>query len=134
VLDASLTGAFFCTRKALPHKRSRKYGRIVSFSSMSWRGNFRQANYVAAKAGIVGLTRTIALETARQGITANAIAPGLIETPMRASMNTAAREKLIAKCLNERPGSPATSPTRPPTCAHQPPDTSAEWYSTSTAD
>jgi 3-oxoacyl-[acyl-carrier protein] reductase len=48
---------------------------MVSFSSMSWRGNFGQANYVAAKAGIVGLTWTIALETTRDGITANAIAP-----------------------------------------------------------
>ncbi|MFC9664062.1 SDR family NAD(P)-dependent oxidoreductase [Nocardia sp. NPDC127606] len=106
VLDASLSGAFFCTRAVLPHMRERKYGRIVSFSSMSWRGNFGQANYVAAKAGIVGLTRTIALETARQGITANAIAPGLIETPMLASMNAAARDKLIAKVPQRRTGQP----------------------------
>ncbi|MFJ1456020.1 SDR family oxidoreductase [Nocardia sp. N2S4-5] len=106
VLDASLTGAFYCTRNVLPHMRSRGYGRIVSFSSMSWRGNFGQANYVAAKAGIVGLTRTIALETARQGITANAIAPGLIDTPMLASMNTAARDKLIAKVPQRKTGQP----------------------------
>ncbi|MFI6309861.1 SDR family NAD(P)-dependent oxidoreductase [Nocardia fusca] len=106
VLDVSLSGAFFCTRAVLPHMRARNYGRIVSFSSMSWRGNFGQANYVAAKAGIVGLTRTIALETARQGITANAIAPGLIETPMLASMNAPAREKLIAKVPQRRTGQP----------------------------
>ncbi|WP_327097616.1 SDR family oxidoreductase [Nocardia vinacea] len=106
VLDVSLSGAFFCARAVLPHMRSRNYGRIVSFSSMSWRGNFGQANYVAAKAGIVGLTRTLALETARQGITANAIAPGLIETPMLASMNTAAREKLIVKVPQRKTGQP----------------------------
>ncbi|MEU1994082.1 SDR family NAD(P)-dependent oxidoreductase [Nocardia gamkensis] len=106
VVDVSLSGAFFCARAVLPHMRSRGYGRIVSFSSMSWRGNFGQANYVAAKAGIVGLTRTIALETARQGITANAIAPGLIETPMLASMNAAARDKLIAKVPQRKTGQP----------------------------
>ncbi|WP_067901949.1 SDR family oxidoreductase [Nocardia vaccinii] len=106
VVDTSLTGAFYCTRAALPHMRSRRYGRIVSFSSMSWRGNYGQANYVAAKAGIVGLTRTIALETARDGITANAIAPGLIETPMLASMNDAARDKLISKVPQRATGSP----------------------------
>lgn len=106
VVDVSLSGAFFCTRAVLPHMRARNYGRIVSLSSMSWRGNFGQANYVAAKAGIVGLTRTIALETARQGITANAIAPGLIETPMLASMNAPARDKLIAKVPQRRTGQP----------------------------
>lgn len=106
VVDTSLTGAFLCTRAVLPHMRSRKYGRVLSFSSMSWRGNYGQANYVAAKAGIVGLTRTIALETARDGITANAIAPGLIETPMLASMNARAREKLIGKVPQRKTGQP----------------------------
>ncbi|MBC2638207.1 MULTISPECIES: SDR family NAD(P)-dependent oxidoreductase [unclassified Rhodococcus (in: high G+C Gram-positive bacteria)] len=106
VLEVSLTGSFLCTQAVLPHMRARAYGRIVSFSSMSWRGNFGQANYVAAKAGIVGLTRTIALETARDGITANAIAPGLIETPMLASMNGPARDKLVSKVPQRRTGTP----------------------------
>jgi 3-oxoacyl-[acyl-carrier protein] reductase len=106
VLDVSLTGAFHCIKAVLPHMRERNYGRIVSFSSMSWRGNFGQANYVAAKAGIVGLTRAIALEGARQGITANAIAPGLIETPMLASMNAHARDKLTAKIPLGHTGAP----------------------------
>jgi 3-oxoacyl-[acyl-carrier protein] reductase len=106
VVDVSLTGGFYCARAVIPHMRARGYGRIVSFSSMSWRGNFGQANYVAAKAGIVGLTRTIALETARDGITANAIAPGLIETPMLASMNAAAREKLVGKVPQRVTGHP----------------------------
>jgi 3-oxoacyl-[acyl-carrier protein] reductase len=97
VVDVNLTGAFNCIRAVLPLMRERRYGRILSLSSMSWRGNFGQANYAAAKAGLVGLTSTVALEAARDGITANAIAPGLIETPMLASMDAAAREKLMAR-------------------------------------
>ena len=86
--------------------RQRTYGRVLSFSSMSWRGNFGQANYVAAKAGVVGLTRGFALEGARHGVTANAIAPGLIETPMLASMNGPAREKLVGKVPMRHTGRP----------------------------
>ncbi len=106
VLDVSLGGSFYCARAVFPGMKERGYGRIVSFSSMSWRGNFGQSNYVAAKAGIVGLTRTLALEGARHGITANAIAPGLIETPMLASMNGPARDKLTAKIPMRHTGRP----------------------------
>ena len=106
VLDVSLGGSFYCARAVFSGMKERGYGRIVSFSSMSWRGNFGQSNYVAAKAGIVGLTRTLALEGARHGITANAIAPGLIETPMLASMNGAARDKLTAKIPMRHTGRP----------------------------
>ena len=97
VLAVNLTGAFNCTQAAFGHMKDRGYGRVLSFSSMSWRGNFGQVNYVAAKAGVVGFTRGFALEGARHGVTANAIAPGLIETPMLASMNAPARDKLVAK-------------------------------------
>ncbi|MBT2554149.1 SDR family NAD(P)-dependent oxidoreductase [Arthrobacter sp. ISL-5] len=107
VIDVSLKGAFYCSRAVFAGMRARGYGRIVSFSSMSWRGNFGQSNYVAAKAGIVGLTRTLALEGAREGITANAIAPGLIETPMLASMNDAARDLLIGKVPMKHTGDPS---------------------------
>jgi 3-oxoacyl-[acyl-carrier protein] reductase len=106
VMDVSLTGSFHCTRAAFGPMKRQGYGRIISMSSMSWRGNFGQANYVAAKAGIVGLTRTLALEGARHGITANAIAPGLIETPMLASMNGPARDTLTKKIPMRHTGRP----------------------------
>jgi NAD(P)-dependent dehydrogenase (short-subunit alcohol dehydrogenase family) len=106
VIAVNLTGAFNCTQAAFDHMKNRGYGRVLSFSSMSWRGNFGQVNYVAAKAGVVGFTRGFALEGARHGVTANAIAPGLIETPMLASMNAQAREKLIAKVPLRSTGKP----------------------------
>jgi len=106
VIDVSLTGSFHCARAAFGPMKRQGYGRIVSLASMSWRGNFGQANYVAAKAGIVGMTRTLALEGARHGITANAIAPGLIETPMLASMNGPARDKLTSKIPMRHTGRP----------------------------
>jgi len=107
VVNVSLTGAFNCSRAVVPGMKARKRGRIISFSSMSWRGNYGQANYVAAKAGIVGMTRGLALEVAKYGITVNAIAPGLIETPMLASMDDRAREKLIGKVPLRHTGDPA---------------------------
>lgn len=106
VIDVNLGGTFNCSRAAFATMKQQRHGRILSFSSMSWRGNFGQANYVAAKAGIVGLTRTLALEGARHGITANAIAPGLIETPMLASMNAPARQKLVSKVPAGHTGTP----------------------------
>jgi NAD(P)-dependent dehydrogenase (short-subunit alcohol dehydrogenase family) len=103
VLDVHLTGAFHGIRAALPLMKEQRYGRILSFSSMSWRGNFGQANYVAAKAGIVGLTRGVALEAARHGITVNAIAPGLIEArvePRAAARDRAhGRDQLLRGCI-----------------------------------
>ena len=82
VIDVDLTGVFFGTQEALKHMRAQGSGRIINISSGSWLGNIGQANYAAAKAGVVGLTKTAARESARKGITCNVICPGLIETDM----------------------------------------------------
>jgi 3-oxoacyl-[acyl-carrier protein] reductase len=89
VLNVHLGGAFLCARAAQKHMVERNYGRIVNVSSLSALGNSGQANYSAAKAGIQGFTKTLAIELGRFGITANAVAPGFIVTDMTAA--TAAR-------------------------------------------
>ena len=82
VLGVHLKGAFLCTRAAQKHMVERKYGRIVNLSSTSALGNRGQVNYSAAKAGMQGFTRTLAIELGPFGITANAVAPGFIDTDM----------------------------------------------------
>jgi 3-oxoacyl-[acyl-carrier protein] reductase len=87
VLDVHLRGTWLGCRQALPAMRERGAGAIVNVSSESRHGSFGQANYAAAKAGIVGLTRTIALEHARHGIRCNAVAPGMVDTPLTQAMD-----------------------------------------------
>jgi len=83
VISVNLTGAFNCTRRALRSMLPERFGRIVNLSSVvAERGNPGQANYAAAKAGLLGFTRTSAREMARKGVTCNAVTPGLIETDM----------------------------------------------------
>lgn len=82
VIGVHLRGAFLMTRAAQKHMVDAKWGRIVNLSSTSALGNRGQANYAAAKAGIQGFTKTLAIELGRYGVTANAIAPGFIQTEM----------------------------------------------------
>ena len=82
VIDIDLTGTFYGTQEALKYMRDKNSGRVINISSGSWLGNLGQANYAAAKAGVVGLTKTAARESARKGITCNVICPGFIETDM----------------------------------------------------
>ena len=83
VMDINLSGIFYCTRAVAHVMKEQNYGRIISAAStVAIRGNYGQTNYVAAKAGIIGMTKTWALELGRYGITANCIAPGYTQTPM----------------------------------------------------
>jgi len=82
VLEIGLRGYYLCARAALDSLRRSSHGRIVNISSRAYLGNPGQANYSAAKAGVLGLTRALAMELGRHGVTVNAVAPGMIDTPL----------------------------------------------------
>jgi acetoacetyl-CoA reductase len=107
VIQTNLTSVFQMTSRVLPHMVQAGYGRIVNISSViGVHGNFGQANYAAAKAGIIGFTKSAALEVARKGVTVNAITPGFIETEMIAAMPDEVRDKILAKIPMGRFGRP----------------------------
>jgi 3-oxoacyl-[acyl-carrier protein] reductase len=98
VLNIDLKSAFLCTRAVLRYMMKQHWGRIVSISSVTGiMGNVGQANYAAAKSGIIGLTRSIAKEVGSRGITANAIAPGFIDTKMTEQLNEKQRQVLAQR-------------------------------------
>jgi 3-oxoacyl-[acyl-carrier protein] reductase len=103
VIDTDLTAAFRMTRRALKPMLRARAGRIVNISSVvALRANPGQANYAAAKAGLIAMTKTAAVEVARRGITINAVAPGWIDTDMTADVNT----DLLAAVPARRAGTP----------------------------
>ena len=107
VLQINLTGPFFMTKAVLDTMVAQGFGRIVNISSVVGEsGNFGQANYAAAKAGLIGLTKTVALEVAKSHITVNAVAPGFIETEMTKAMPSAAIEMAISQTPKRRLGQP----------------------------
>jgi 3-oxoacyl-[acyl-carrier protein] reductase len=109
VIAVCLTGTFLCVREASKLMTERGYGRIVTISSRAWQGNPGQANYSAAKAGVIGLTKSVAKELGRHGITANSIAPGLIETASLRGLATfdAIAERAVRANSIKRLGQPS---------------------------
>lgn len=96
VLATNLDGAFHCIRAVLPGMVRQRYGRIINITSVvAQLGNPGQANYIASKAGLIGLTKAVAAEVASRNITVNAVAPGFIATSMTEGLPDAAREKIL---------------------------------------
>jgi 3-oxoacyl-[acyl-carrier protein] reductase len=106
-LRVNLTGAFNCAQAAWPHLRERGRGRIVNMASVAGTlGGFGQASYSTTKAGLLGLTRTLAMEGARHGITCNAIVAGIIGTEAFHFANAEMNERIAARTVFKRPGDP----------------------------
>jgi 3-oxoacyl-[acyl-carrier protein] reductase len=107
VLDTNLKGAFICARAAAKVMMKQRYGRIVNVTSIvGLSGNAGQVNYSASKAGLIGLTKSIARELGSRNITCNAIAPGFIETDMTAELNEEMRKKIVQNTSVGRLGTP----------------------------
>jgi 3-oxoacyl-[acyl-carrier protein] reductase len=106
-LRVNLTGSFNCAQAVWPHMQERGWGRIVNMASVAGTlGGFGQASYATTKAGLLGLTRTLALEGARHGITCNAIVPGIIGTESFEFGNPQMNERMIKRTAMRRPGEP----------------------------
>ncbi|MEO0471224.1 MAG: 3-oxoacyl-[acyl-carrier-protein] reductase [Bacteroidota bacterium] len=107
VLDVNLSGVFNCTKAIAPIMKENKWGRIISTSSIvGIHGNFGQTNYVATKAGVIGMTKVWAQELGKYGITANAVAPGFIQTEMTDAIPEEYRQKMIQTIPVKRAGQP----------------------------
>jgi 3-oxoacyl-[acyl-carrier protein] reductase len=107
VLSINLKGSFLCTKAALKYMTKQRTGTIINIASIvGAMGNAGQANYVASKAGLIGLTKTIAREYANRGITANAVAPGFIDTAMTKALSENVRQELAKQIPMGKLGTP----------------------------
>ena len=107
VLSTNLRGAFLCTRAALRQMLRQRWGRIVNITSVSGiMGNAGQANYSSAKAGLIGLTKAIARESAGRNVTVNAVAPGFIDTELTSGLPDKIKEAILGQIPQGRFGSP----------------------------
>lgn len=98
VIGVDLSSVFYCSRAVIGQMLEHGYGRIINISSVvGQKGNFGQTNYAAAKAGIIGFTKALALETAKKGITVNAIAPGFVKTAMTGKIPKDVMEKILER-------------------------------------
>lgn len=109
VIDVMLKGAFLASRAVMPHLIKQGWGRVINVSSRAYLGNPTQANYSAAKAGLIGLAKALSLEEGRYGVTVNCIAPGFIETEMIQALPAyeAIKERALRAQPIKRPGRPA---------------------------
>jgi 3-oxoacyl-[acyl-carrier protein] reductase len=106
-LRVNLSGSFNCAQAVWPHMKEQGWGRIVNMASVAGTlGGFGQASYSTSKAGVLGLTRTLAMEGARHGITCNAIVPGVIGTEAFHMANPVMNERIVARTTMKRPGEP----------------------------
>ena len=106
VMKVSLYGTFYCIKQVIGGMRDRQYGRIISLSSIASRGNVGQANYAAAKAGIIGLTKTLAMESGPKNVTVNCLAPSMINTDIIKTIPDQVLEKMTAAVPMRRVGEP----------------------------
>jgi acetoacetyl-CoA reductase len=106
-MATNLDSAFNVTKQVIEGMVAQEWGRIINISSVNGvKGAFGQTNYAAAKAGILGFTKSLALEVAKKGITVNAVSPGFIDTPMTKAMPDSARQAVVATIPSERMGVP----------------------------